>query len=97
MCIRDRGCTGWAPNAARLMCADNIMGPWELLPNPCRGEGADKTYQGQSTYVYHDGDSYTFMADIWNPKNLGDSRHLWLPIHFDADGTPYIDSPYTDR
>lgn len=91
------GCTGWAPNAARLMRADNIMGPWEMLPNPCRGEGADKTFQGQSTYVYRDGDSYTFMADIWNPKNLGDSRHLWLPISFDADGVPYIDSPSNSK
>ena len=89
------GCTGWAPNEARLMKARNIMGPWEKLPNPCRGELAEKTYLGQSTFVMRDGNgNYTFMADIWNPKNLGDSRHLWLPVRFDTDGTPYIDSPY---
>ena len=30
------GCTGWAPNAARMFKAKNIYGPWEQLPNPCR-------------------------------------------------------------
>ena len=28
------GCTGWAPNTARLMRADSIMGTWTQLPNP---------------------------------------------------------------
>ncbi len=84
------GCTGWAPNEARLMKADNIMGDWTQLPNPCRGEGAKTTFDSQSTAVAHFGDRYTFMADMWRPKNLADSRHLWLPIKFDADGTPYI-------
>lgn len=84
------GCTGWAPNEARLMRADNIMGEWIQHPNPCRGEKAETTFDSQSTAVVHFGDGYTFMADRWNPKNLADSRHLWLPIRFDADGTPYI-------
>ncbi|MDE6768734.1 MAG: BNR-4 repeat-containing protein, partial [Muribaculaceae bacterium] len=30
------------------------------------------------------------MADIWNPKNLPDSRHLWLPITFDSEGVPQL-------
>jgi len=84
------GCTGWAPNAARLMWADSLMGEWHKLPNPCRGEGADITFGGQGTYILRVGDEITFMADIWNPKLLPDSRHLWLPISFDHDGTPYI-------
>lgn len=88
------GCTGWAPNEARLMRADSIMGPWTQLPNPCRGEKADLTFLGQSTYVVNNGGRYTFMADIWKPGNLADSRHLWLPIAFGDDGVPYIDSPY---
>ena len=45
------GCTGWAPNAARMFKAKNIFGPWEELPNPCRGEGADKTFGAQGTYI----------------------------------------------
>lgn len=32
------GCTGWAPNAARLFSAPSIWGPWKQHPNPCQGE-----------------------------------------------------------
>ena len=31
-----------------------------------------------------------FMADIWNPRRLAQSLHLWLPIQFDDKGTPVI-------
>ncbi|UOG75192.1 hypothetical protein MTX78_01005 [Hymenobacter tibetensis] len=35
-------------------------------------------------------DAYIFMADQWNPKDLKDSRYLWLPVPFKA-GQPTID------
>lgn len=85
------GCTGWAPNAARLFTATDIMGPWEQLPNPCRGEGAEKTYGGQSTFVLPVDGGFIAMFDIWNPKDLRNSRYMWLPVKFDADGTPYLE------
>ncbi len=88
------GCTGWAPNEARLMRADNIWGPWEQLPNPCKGELSELTFRGQSTYIYDNDGRYYFMADVWNPQNLSVSRHLWLPIDFDDNGVPVIYSPY---
>lgn len=87
------GCTGWAPNAARLMCADDIMGEWTLYANPCIGEGSDKTFGGQGSYIFPLDGEYYFMADIWNPKNLADSRYIWLPIRFDDNGFPYIPFP----
>ena len=93
------GCTGWAPNAARMFKAKNIFGPWEQLPNPCRGEGADKTFGAQGTYIYKvetaaqkkmfHGADYVFMADMWNPKHLSDSRHLWVPISWE-NGAPVL-------
>lgn len=84
------GCTGWEPNEARLMRAESIMGLWTQLPNPCRGEGAKSTFESQSTYVLCLDGRYTFMADRWNPANLADSRHLWLPVRFTPSGTPYL-------
>lgn len=54
------------------------------------GDGVDKTYNGQGTYILTDGEYITFMADIWNPKSLPESEHLWLPITFDEDGIPAI-------
>ena len=93
------GCTGWAPNAARMFRAKNIFGPWEQLHNPCRGDGADKTFGAQGTYIYKveskaekrlfRGADYVFMADIWNPGHLSESRHLWIPITFE-DGMPVL-------
>ena len=73
------GCTGWAPNAARLFSAPSIWGPWTQHPNPCRGEGSDRTFGGQSTYVLQlPGNRYLFMADIWRPKSLMYSEYLWI-------------------
>ena len=65
------GCTGWAPNAARLFSAPSIWGPWKQHPNPCQGEGSERTFGGQSTYILQlPGNRYLFMADIWRPKSL---------------------------
>lgn len=86
------GCTGWTPNAARLLVADNIMGEWTLLPNPCKDKDADLTFHSQSTYilpVQGKKDSFIFMADRWIPNNLMDSRYIWLPVLFE-NGMPVL-------
>ena len=86
------GCTGWAPNAARLAAADSIWGPWKALGNPCVGKDAGSTFQGQSTHVLPvpgKTGAFIFMADRWRPKNAIDGRHLWLPIQF-KDGKPFV-------
>lgn len=88
------GCTGWAPNAARLMVADSVMGHWEYLGNPCIGDDKDLTFHSQSTYilpVQGKKDAFIFMADRWTPKNAIDGRYIWLPIQFKADGTPFLE------
>jgi hypothetical protein len=86
------GCTGWAPNAARLMTAGNIMGEWTLHPNPCTGEDAGLTFHSQSTYilpVQGKEDTFIFMADRWQPKNPIDGRYVWLPVLFE-NGLPVL-------
>lgn len=85
------GCTGWAPNEARLFSSPSIWGPWEQHPTPFVGEGADKTFGAQSTYVLSLSDEqFIFMADIWKPESLMYSGYLWLPIQFDKNGMPVI-------
>lgn len=82
------GCTGWAPNAARSAVADSIWGPWTELGNPCVGEGADLTFQSQSTYILPVGgkkDQFIYMGDRWTPNNAIDGRYIWLPIKFEGD------------
>lgn len=87
------GCTGWAPNAARCMYADDILGEWTELQNPCVGQNADLTFNGQGTYVLPVGNGddcqYVFMADRWNPNNPIDGRYFWLPITF-RDNQPTV-------
>lgn len=86
------GCTGWDPNAARLLTADNIMGTWTLHPNPCIGKNAGLTFNSQSTYilpVQGKRDAFIFMADRWRPNNPIDGRYVWLPILFE-NGMPVL-------
>ncbi len=98
------GCTGWAPNEARMFRSKSIWGPWEQLPSPFVGTAtgyqdmpANKTFGAQGTYILQRGSQLLFMADIWNPRHLAQSLHLWLPIRFDKQGTPVIawaDKPF---
>ena len=86
------GCTGWEPNAARLLVADEIMGEWNRMPNPARGEGADRTFASQGTFILPVAgkeEAFIFMADRWNPRSLGDSRYIWLPIQWE-NNLPYF-------
>ena len=87
------GCTGWTPNEARMFKAASLWGPWEPLPSPFVGKDAKKSFHTQGTYIFKvEGteDGFVFMADRWNPQSLKNSRHIWLPIDFEADGTPVI-------
>ncbi len=83
------GCTGWKPNEAEYAVAENILGPWKQLGNPCVGPEAKTTFNSQSTFVLPvpgQPGSFIFMADRWNPQDLPDSRYLWLPFTVKADG-----------
>ncbi len=76
-------CTGWLPNAASTVVADNIMGEWKQLGNPCMGDGADSTFQSQSSFVMPlpgNKNKFIFLADKWNKTDLQDSRYVWLPL-----------------
>lgn len=86
------GCTGWAPNAARLAVADSIMGKWNLFPNPCKGKNADLTFGSQGTFIFPvqgKKDAFIFMADHWNPEKPSKGTYVWLPIAFSA-GLPLL-------
>lgn len=86
------GCTGWDPNAARLLTADHILGEWTLHPNPAVGKGAEVTFHSQSTYILPVAgkkDAFIFMADRWRPENPIDGRYVWLPVLFE-DGMPVL-------
>lgn len=84
------GCTGWDPNEARYDITEDIwQQPWTTKGNPCKGLNANKTFNGQSTFVlkvHGYDDAYIFIADIWNKYDLASSRYIWLPITIKNDG-----------
>ncbi|MCU0794892.1 MAG: family 43 glycosylhydrolase [Akkermansiaceae bacterium] len=88
------GTSGWKPNAARLFVADRFTGPYKELPNPCQGVnpinnmGPDKTFGGQSTFVYPVAgrkDAWIAMFDINKPEDPVNAGYIWLPIEFEGD------------
>ncbi len=88
------GSTGWAPNAARMFVADHITGPYRDLGNPCQGVnphnglGPEKTFGGQSTFVYPvpgRRDAWIAMFDINRPQDPVNSGYIWLPIEFEGE------------
>lgn len=87
------GCTGWAPNEARMFWAENIFGPWHQAKTPFRGEKVSTSFDSQGTFIIQlpNADKYIFMADRWSPDSLSESRHIWLPIQFDANGSPFLE------
>jgi hypothetical protein len=88
------GTSGWKPNPARMFVADQFTGPYEELTNPCQGVnpindlGPDKTFGGQSTFVYPVAgrkDAWIAMFDINKPEDPINGGYIWLPIEFEAD------------
>jgi beta-galactosidase len=86
--------TGWAPNKATMHVAASLFGPWKLSEeNPMAGQGADSTFGGQSTFVFKvpgKKNAFIFIADRWNPRDLKDSRYIFLPIQFKAN-KPFVE------
>ena len=87
------GCTGWDPNKASLHVSQSLFGPWKLLGDPMAGTNAALTFGGQSTFIQPiqgKKGAFIFMADIWRPKDLKDSRYVWLPVQFKNE-IPFIE------
>jgi hypothetical protein len=74
--------TGWDPNPNRFATAKSLEGPWSEFKNIAPPE--TKTYGSQSTLMLKVVGKKTttvlLLADMWKPKNLGDSRYLWMPL-----------------
>ncbi|OOM73532.1 glycosyl hydrolases family 43 [Clostridium puniceum] len=90
--------TGWDPNQAKYWVADDILGEWTDMGDPCIDDKDKKTFYTQSTNVINvdkDGGKFIYMGDRWKSNNLGDSRYVWLPLEFDSKGNLLI-KPYTN-
>jgi hypothetical protein len=80
------GLTGWGANSNKYASAEHLEGPWSAFQDIAAP--ASKTYGSQSTFLLKITGSKTtsviFMADIWKPRMLSDSRYLWMPLEIGA-------------
>lgn len=84
--------TGWDPNSAQLLVADDIMGEWKSLGQFAFGSKEETTFDSQSTFVLPvEGkeNTFIFMGDRWQPKDLKNSPYIWLPVRF-LKNKPFI-------
>ncbi len=82
--------TGWNFNQAKYFRAKELMGEWEEMENPCKGEGNITTFNSQSTYIFkveEKEDLYIHMAERHNIQNLMHCSYIWLPIEFKDNHT----------
>ncbi|MGN6626529.1 MAG: family 43 glycosylhydrolase [Tepidisphaeraceae bacterium] len=74
--------TGWSPNPNKFATARRLEGPWSEFSYIAPRE--KRTYGSQSTLllkiVGSEKTTVIFMGDEWRPKNLWDSRYLWMPV-----------------
>ena len=76
---------------------------WVDLPQPTSGEGADTTFNAQSTYIFPfrfpDGSKLLlWMGDRWNaggPGSVGAATYVFLPLlpRLGAPGFQLVDAP----
>lgn len=91
------GCTGWAPNQAAYAVADDPLGPWTRMGNPCVGDTNNNTFSTQSTCVIPvdpANGEFIYMGDRWSDDGSNNlsahPRYVWLPIEFGSDNTIMI-------
>jgi hypothetical protein len=74
--------TGWRPNPDVFATAPSLAGPWTEFKNLAPPEA--NTYSAQSSMLVKVAGAKTstviFMGDVWKPKELWDSRYLWMPL-----------------
>ena len=86
--------TGWRPNPNVYATAPALAGPWTEFRNLAPPEV--NNYESQSTMLLKvTGSRKTiviFMGDIWHPKELWDSRYLWMPLEI-GDSSMHLPPP----
>lgn len=74
--------TGWGPNPDIYATAKSLHGPWSRFRNVAPPK--TKTYDSQSGYLLKIvGTRHTaviYMGDRWNPRQLWNSRYIWMPL-----------------
>ncbi len=75
--------TGWRANPDVYATAKSLAGPWSKFHNIAPPK--TNTYRSQSGFLLKikgtQATTVIYMGDIWHPRNLWNSRYLWMPLH----------------
>jgi hypothetical protein len=86
--------TGWRPNPNVYATAPSLTGPWTDFRSLADPEA--NNYNSQSTMllkvVGSKATTVIFMGDIWHPRELWDSRYLWMPLEI-KNGSMHLPAP----
>jgi Glycosyl hydrolases family 43 len=87
--------TGWRPNPNVYAVAPSLAGPWTSFKDIAPPD--TNTYASQSSMllkvVGKNSTSVIYMGDRWKPKELWDSRYIWMPIEI-GDGKLAVPEPH---
>jgi len=84
------GLTSWKANPAKYFRAENILGPWTDMGDPCVDDTTGTTFESQSTYIFPvEGKPGLFihMAERHNTSNFERCSYIWLPVEFPTPDT----------
>jgi hypothetical protein len=75
--------TGWRANPNVYATAPALAGPWSTMKDIAPPE--KNTYDSQSSMLIkvagRKETSIIYVGDRWTPKELWDSRYIWMPLH----------------
>lgn len=83
---------GWYPNQGAYATATSMTGPWSALTPYGNPSAFGSQIHDIATITGSSTTSYIYMADRWNPMNLGEHKHIWLPLTLnDTNGTASLE------
>lgn len=84
--------SGWYPNQGAYATATSMTGTWSALTNFGNPSAFGTQIHDISTITGSSATTYIYMADRWNPLNLSDHKHIWLPLTLnDTSGTATLE------
>jgi hypothetical protein len=83
---------GWYPNQGAYATASSMTGTWSSLTPYGNPSAFGSQIHDIATITGSNTISYIYMGDRWNPLNLGEHKHIWLPLTLnDSNGTASLE------
>ncbi|CAH1197073.1 hypothetical protein PAECIP111890_01116 [Paenibacillus sp. JJ-223] len=84
--------SGWYPNQGAYATATSMSGPWSTLTPYGNPSAFGSQIHDIATITGSTTTTYIYMGDRWNPLNLGEHKHIWLPLTLnDNNGTASLE------